>query len=79
VLTAACVLTWLAGCATTSEQCKRDTEQCLRRCQNAGIPDKSKELNGPYVSESTCEHQCDCREHKAPAPAPSGPPTFTGN
>jgi hypothetical protein len=68
----------LAGCGASSQQCMRDNEQCLRRCQNAGTPDHSKETNPAYVSQTTCEQQCGCGKHKSAAPAKSGPPTYTG-
>jgi hypothetical protein len=77
--TALALATLLAGCGASSEQCLRDNEQCVRRCQNAGMPDHSKERNPPHVSETTCEQQCGCGKHEPHAPAQSGPPTFTGN
>jgi hypothetical protein len=69
----------LVGCAATREQCMRDQELCVRRCQNTGVPDKSKEWNLRPVSETTCERQCGCGEHKAQPSPSSGPPTLTGN
>jgi hypothetical protein len=71
----------LIGCGASSEQCMRDNELCVRRCQNAGTPDHSKTWNPAQDSQSTCEHQCGCGEHKQPAGGtpPTSPPTFTGN
>lgn len=69
----------LGACATTSEPCRRQLADCLKRCDASGADPSPPPGSPAEESRSLCERNCVCRPPKQTSPAPASRPTPTGS